>query len=415
MAKPALQRGLMFRNKRFYLGLFLILSFLLIGLFILTLPMSKNHITPATEDSVKNLQEEDSQRVLQASTQALETAWHQQPNNVQFATQLAEHYVKQAKQINRDLYLYLAKQTLENWWNQKNPPLAVLSLRAYLYQAEHQFSQARADWQQLSQRQPDNLTARFSLALLQQIQGDYKAAIKSCKSLLKLQQLTLSTLCQSSIQSVNGHAQRSYKLLKVLLKSMPSDDVWRQWTLATMAEIATRLGNMNVAESHFKQVLNGVSGDAYLKVRYADFLLQQQRPNDLLEQFSIPYDDPALLLRQVHAARLINNRKQIEKYQSHLSQRLNLPHQDLRQDEPSLQAAILAYYYLNIDKQPKQALHYAKLNWETQKASEDLRLLLRAAQLTDDKKALDVIQQWREKTALEDVILEDLLSKYTQQ
>ena len=150
-------------------------------------------------------------------------------------------------------------------------------------------------------------------------------------------------------------------------------------------------------------------------MRYADFLLQQQRPNNLLEQFPIPYDDQALLLRQVHAARLVNNRKQIEKYQSHLSQRLNLPRQDLRQDEASLQAAILAYYYLNIDKQPKQALHYAKLNWETQKASEDLRLLLRAAQLTHDKKALRVIQQWREKTALEDVILDDLLSKYTQQ
>jgi predicted Zn-dependent protease len=368
-----------------------------------------------TANSIISSQQEVSQRVLQASTQALETAWHQQPNNVQFATQLAEHYVQQAKQINRDLYLYLAKQTLENWWDQKDPPLEVLSLRAYLYQAEHQFSQAKADWQQLNRRQPDNLTARFSLALLQQIQGDYKAAIQSCKSLLKLQQLTLSTLCQSSVQSVNGHAQRSYKLLKVLLKSMPSDDVWRQWTLATMAEIATRLGNMNAAESHFKQVLNGVSSDTYLKVRYADFLLQQQRPNELLEQFSIPYDDQALLLRQVYAARLVNNRKQIEKYQSHLSQRLNLPRQDLRRDEQNLQAAILAYYYLNIDKQPEQALYYAKLNWETQKASEDLRLLLRAAQLTHDKRSLAIIQQWRKKTALEDVILESLLSKYTQQ
>ncbi len=414
MAKPALQYGSMFRNKRFYLGLFLISSFLLIGLFILTSPMSKNHIIPVTEDSTVSSQEDVSQRVLQASTQALETAWHQQPNNVQFATQLAEHYVKQAKQINRDLYLYLAKQTLENWWNQKNPPLAVLRLRAYLYQAEHQFSQARADWQQLTQRQPDNLTARFSLALLQQMQGDYKAAIQSCKSLLKLQQLTLSTLCQSSVQSVNGHAQRSYKLLKVLLKSMPSNDVWRQWTLATMAEIATRLGNMNAAESHFKQALKGTSGNAYLKVRYADFLLQQQRPDGLLEQFPIPYDDQALLLRQVYAAHLSNNAKQIEKYQFHLSQRLNLPRQDLRQDEQSLQAAILAYYYLNIDQQPKQALHYAKLNWETQKASEDLRLLLRAALLTDDKKTLKVIQQWCEKTALEDVILERLLLKYAQ-
>jgi thioredoxin-like negative regulator of GroEL len=404
----------MFRNKRFYFGLFLILSVLLIGLFILTQPMSKHHIMSVTEDSIARSQEKVSQRALQASTQALETAWHQQPNNVQFATQLAEHYVKQAKQINRDLYLYLAKQTLENWWDQEQPPLAVLSLRAYLYQAEHQFSQAKADWQQLIQRQANNLTARFSLALLQQIQGDYKTAIKSCQSLLKLQQLTLSTLCQSSVQSVNGHAERSYKLLKVLLKGMRSDDIWRQWTLVTMAEIATRLGDMNNAESHFKQVINVASEDTYIKVRYADFLLQQQRPNDLLEQFSIPYDDQALLLRQAHAARLVNNQAQIEKYQSHLSQRLNLPRQDLRQDKPSLQAAILAYYYLNIDQQPEQALYYANLNWETQKASEDLRLLLRAALLINDKKTLKIIQQWRDKTGLEDIILEDLLSKYTQ-
>lgn len=413
MSRPALQRGSMFRNKRFYLGLFLISLFLLIVIFIITLAINKNHITIAA-DSIPSLQAEASQRVLQASTQALETAWHQQPNNVEFATQLAEHYVKYAKQINRDLYLYLAKQTLENWWDQKTPPLAVLSLRAYLYQAGHQFSQAKADWQQLIQRQPNNLTARFSLALLQQIQGNYEAAIQSCQSLLTLQQLTLSTLCQSSVKSVNGYAQRSYKLLKVLSKNMPLDNVWRQWTLATMAEIATRLGDMNTAEFHFKQVVNDASGDAYIKVRYADFLLQQQRPNDLLKQFPIPYEDQALLLRQVHAARLLNNQAQIEKYQSHLSQRLNLPSQDLQQDDASLQAAILAYYYLNIDQQPEQALYYANLNWETQKASEDLRLLLRTALLTNDTKTLKIIQQWREKTGLEDIVLEDLLSKYTQ-
>ena len=412
MAKAASHCWSVFKNKSQYRLLFLTL--LLVSLVLITFILIK----PTTLELAKFIDkpssnEELSTPVNQQYIQDLQTKLYKHPNNVQFATQLARYYLQQSKQKagERELYLYLAKDTLQPWWNQSNPPLEVLSLRAHLYQAQHQFSLARADLKQLLEAKPHHANAAFSLAMLQQIQGDYTLALQSCKSLLNSRQLILSSLCQASVQSVNGQAQRAYKVLKILLAKMSADDNWKQWTLSAMADIANRLGKPQAAEQYYQQALAIPSQDAYLKVRYADFLLSQQRAADLLQHFSAIAQDKQLLLRQAYAAQLLNKTQDIQRYAGYLSRELiSKPQQEQKNNEQSQHPAMLAYYYLHINKQPDTALFFAKMNWKKQKSNEDLHLLLQAALVTQDNKVLEMVTKWREKTALEDIALTHLLS-----
>jgi Tfp pilus assembly protein PilF len=405
MPRPALQSWHVLKNKSRYRLLFLTL---LISLAVIIFTLVKT-TTPKLISQPLAIQ-----KSVQQSIQDLQTALYKQPNNVQLASQLARYYLQHSKDkaSDRDLYLFLAQETLQIWWDQPNPPIEILSLRAHLYQAQHQFSLARADLQLLLKKQPNHPNAAFSLAMLQQIQGDYKHALQSCKSLLKTRQLMLSSLCQASVQSLNGQAQRAYKILKIFLTQMPVDNQWRQWTLTTLADTANRLGESDAAEQYFQQALAIPTQDSYLKVRYADFLLSQQRANDLLQQFSGIAVDKQLLLRQAYAAKLLPNRTVQQPYAGHLSRYVFAQKQKMQQNtaEYNQHAALWAYYYLHIDQQPKKALLFASMNWQKQKANEDLHLLLQAALLTQDTKTFNIIKKWRKETALDDIALEHLLS-----
>jgi Flp pilus assembly protein TadD len=393
------------KAKQYYYFLAIIIfSFVVVSLI---------YFYPIIDTSIQRTKDSSttSSQAVQQYYQDLQTAWHKQPDNVQIATQLAKYYLQQGKRADRDLYLYLAQTTLQHWWEQIDAPAEVLGLRAHIYQAQHEFSLARADLQHLLEQQVNNPSATFNLAMLQQLQGDYSSALQGCKSLLKSQQLILSTLCQASVQSMTGQAQRAYKVLAVMLPKMISDAQWRQWTLTIMADIAARLGNRPQANNHFQQALAIPSQDAYLNVRYADFLLSQQSPDKLLHYFSTMQTDKALFLRQVHAAQLLERSTLLQHYQPRLRiliTELNTGMQNAALDQ---HPALLAYYYLYIVKNASQALFFAKINWQKQKSSEDLYLLWRAALFTQDIASLHEVQQWRKQTQLEDIALDNTVFK----
>ena len=406
MSSPALKGWDIVKNKGHYWLLFLILLFSSVIIFA-SKPFGSNQTAPHTQKV--------QQASIHESIQALQTALYKHPDNVQLATQLARYYLQQSKMqgTDRALYLLLAQETLQIWWDQKHPPVEVLSLRAYLYQAQHEFSLAHADLTALLAQQPNHPNAAFSLAMLQQIQGDYKKALYNCKSLLKTRRFMLSGLCQASVQSVNGQAQRAYKVLKVFLMQMATEDQWRQWTLTLLADIANRLGDIQAAEQYFQQALAIPTQDAYLQLRYADFLLTQQRAQDLLEQFSDIAADKQLLLRQHYAAQLLPKRMNKDDYAMQVKRYVAVQQQNINNSEVDKQhAALWAYYYLHIDQQPQKALRFANLNWKQQKSNQDLHLLLHAALLTQDDKTLSIVKNWRKKTALEDITLDHLLAKH---
>ncbi|MGV6808753.1 MAG: tetratricopeptide repeat protein [bacterium] len=328
--------------------------------------------------------------------------------DAQQASQLAAGYIEQSKQGNPDKYLPLAKKALSPWNNQSSIPANILWLRAYLYQAEHDFVRARQDLKQLLKQQPRHPLAGFSLAMLAQIQGDYKEAHQQCRQVAQAGQLVLSGLCQASVMSVNGQAEKAYRLLETFAKKVGDDLHWQQWAWTMMGDIAARLGKNEQAKQHFQQALAIPLHDAYLNMRYTDFLLAQQQPEAVLQYAVSPEQQTdQLLLRQAQAAKQLKQTHLFNRYKARLQQRINeiIAHND------DHHPALLAQYYLDIQDQPKQALKFARLNWQTQKAREDVRLLLRAALRNNDAASLQIVKQWLDTTGLQDLAIDRLLTQ----
>ena len=233
-------------NGKSRYGLFRLLLFLL-SLMLVYLVLSMNNIDKEQHQATK--------KVNNLEIQHLQTAWKKQPNDLQLSYQLASYYIEQGQQSDKAFYHYLAETTLQPWWHHHKAPSKILELRAYLYQARHQFSLARMDLQQLLLQHPNDHQAAFRLAMLEQIQGDYQEAFKSCKKIAEARNIILSSLCQTSIMGVNGKAQQAYDLLKILSKQVADQAHWQQWTETTMADLAARLDQPKIAEQHFKQAL----------------------------------------------------------------------------------------------------------------------------------------------------------------
>jgi len=68
-------------------------------------------------------------------------------------------------------------------------------------------------------------------------------------------------------------------LAQALARSVDPPGI-RAWALTLAAEIAARRGDVDAADTHFREAFSLDPGDAYLRAAYADFLLDIGRPRD---------------------------------------------------------------------------------------------------------------------------------------
>src|SRR3569623_695068 len=141
------------------------------------------------------------------------------------------------------------------------PPGSVLVLRAAILQARHQFGAALADLDQAVRRQPGNAQAWLTRAAVEQAQGDYQAARKSCFALAPHTSTVVSYGCVMTVTSLNGAAQQSYVLLQRTLQQSPArtPDL-QQWTQGLLADMAARRGDGAAGERHYRAAMAAARG-----------------------------------------------------------------------------------------------------------------------------------------------------------
>src|SRR6266481_841858 len=149
------------------------------------------------------------------------------PRNLGLALEAARGDVMRARADGDPRYLGYAQAALGPWWNAAEPPAAVQVLRATIRQSQHDFDAALDDLRQVLERDPANVQAWLTQALIQQTRGDYAEARRSCTRLLAAGrrsaavQLTAMT-CTSSVASFAGDAPRSYVTLNQALRAAPA-------------------------------------------------------------------------------------------------------------------------------------------------------------------------------------------------
>jgi Tfp pilus assembly protein PilF len=325
------------------------------------------------------------------------------PHDLALATGIARRYIQTARTETDPRYLGYAQAALAPWWNSPAPPSAVRLLRATLLQSTHHFPEALHDLDAVVAADPGNAQAWLTRATVQTVRGEYAAATASCAHLSSLATELVSITCIASVAGMNGRAANSEALLAATLRR--AGDVepgLHAWVLTLLAELAGRRGDAALAEQRYRRALVLTPRDSYLAGAYADFLLDQRRPREVLPLVRDQTRIDGLLLRYALALQQIPGQQQaLRQADDELRARFAAAIQ--RGD--SVHQREQARYELQLRGDSKAALALARKNWAVQKESADMRVLLEAALKAGDKPAAAPVLDWIRNNAVEDVAL----------
>ncbi len=344
---------------------------------------------------------------LQRELRRLRAALAASPGDPQLAADLARRYIAAARTDGDPRYLGYAQAVLAPWRDRPQAPLQLRVLRATILQSMHQFPAALAELDAVLRVDRNHAQAWLTRATILQVQGDYPQAKSSCAKLYALAPELVSVACIAGVAALNGQAAQGYALLRAVLgRNADADPEIKGWAWTLLAEMAARRGSDSAAEEHFRQALAANGADAYLLGAYADFLLDRNRPREVLALLAERTRNDALLLRYAIALKRLDAPgagEQIEILRSRFAAAM------LREDP--LHRREQARFELQLLNHPETALRLAQQNWQVQKEPADARVFLEAAAAAGDRSAARPVLDWLRQTGLQDRALAPLLAR----
>lgn len=328
----------------------------------------------------------------------LRTEWQRNPRDPETAVRLARRYYDQVGEDGDPRYLGYAQAALAPWWTMETPPLEVQVLRASLRQFLHDFTGAVRDLDQVLARQPDHEQARSLRATIHIVQARYEQARADCEALHGVATELIATGCEAMVDGLTGKAASAYdKLAAAFDASNSASPAHQLWVLTRLAELAQRLGRHDVAEKRFKQALALGIPDTFLFAAYADFLLDRNRPQEVVELLKDKVRSDTLFLRLVFAERAVKAPTAAGR-QATLAARFDAAR--LRGDTVHQQEE--ARFALQVENDPQKALALSQENWAVQREPRDARIFMESAIAAKDAAAARSVLQWMEKSGIED-------------
>ena len=336
---------------------------------------------------------------------ALRAELARQPERLDLAVALARRYTELGRVKGDPRFAGYAQAALAKWWEQAEPPAEVLLVRATLRQRTHDFDAALTDLAILLRRDPRDGQARLTRATILQVQGAFDAAANECAALRRLAPEVIWAACTYGLASVTGRLRESHDALAALLARQPeAKPEVRAWVLSMLAEMTARAGLNDAAEEHFREALAIDPSDHYLLTAYADWLLDQQRPAQVVKLLDRQQRTDALLLRHALALKALNSPDLAPAVEQ---LRARFAASRLRGDRVHLREEARFTRELLGDNQTALAL--ARDNWAVQKEVPDLRLLLETARASNDVATVESVRQWLARSRTEDVVINRLL------
>ena len=329
------------------------------------------------------------------------------PQDLALASDLAQRYIALARSETDPRYLGYAQAALAPWWRQAAPPIAVRLLRATILQSTHHFGPALQDLDAVIAQQPQNAQAWLTRATVLTVQGDYAQATAACARLSTLTTQLVTVTCLASIASVTGRAASSERLLDLTLqRSSGAAPELDSWAATLLAEMAARRGETALAETRYKTALARQPRDSYLLGAYADLLLDQRRPQDVVKLLQDQQRIDALLLRYALALQALPGQQTaFLAAKAELAARFNAAMQ--RGD--TVHQREQARFALFLQQDIAAAVQLAQQNWAIQKEVPDMRIVLEAALAARNDGAAQPVLAWIAAHGVEDVALQRLV------
>ena len=336
----------------------------------------------------------------------LRAALDRNPGDLALAARAARRAIEAGRATGDPRFLGQAQAALAPWWKQPDPPPQALLLRATLKQSTHDFMGALTDLDRVLAANPRDGQALLTRATVLTVQGRYAEARADCARIARLTMPLVTIACDAAPASVSGEARSAFRALTDALAAPAADAGLTEWAHTLAGEIAQRRGDAAAAEAHFRAALALDPRDPYLLGAYADFLLDRNRPAEVVPLLKDYTRNDNLLLRLALAeARLPEMRSSFAAHRTDLEDRFDAA----RRRADTLHRREEARFALEIAADNARALALARENWKVQRESADLRILLSAAKAAGDAAALREAADWVRAHRLEDAAITTLM------
>jgi Tfp pilus assembly protein PilF len=332
-----------------------------------------------------------------AELRALRAAARASPADPAAVAPLVRRYFELAMGEGDPRYVGYAQAALAPWAGAEGAPAEILVLRALLRQYRHDFEGALADLALALQRDPQSEEARAWRAAIHMVRADYPAAARECAALALMAEELQATGCRAYVEATTGRTLEAYvRLLGALERAERAGAASRLWAYTRLAEMSARLGDAPAAEGHFKAALALGLSDNFLLAAYADFLLEQRRPREVVALLKDWTRSDTLLLRLALAERDLGL-PEAARHAQMLGERFAAEAQRAER----LHLAEEARYLLELRGDANAALAAAAENWKSQREPRDALILLEAARAARKPAAAAPVLDWLARSGFE--------------
>ncbi|MBI2770869.1 MAG: hypothetical protein HYX47_14685 [Burkholderiales bacterium] len=326
------------------------------------------------------------------------------PNDAKLRVEIARRYFEMAMAQGDPRYIGYAQATITPLATATQDNAGYWLVRGQLEQYSHSFEPALASLERAAKADTKDAQPLAWRAAIFMVQARYPEALAECARLTPLTQTLFGAGCSAYVEATTGQLQAAYdKLLAARAAATTSPPELLLWADTRLAEMAVRLQQPDAAEKHFKQALGQGITDQFLLGAWADFLLERNRPAEVIKLLADWERSDVLLLRLALAGKATKDGKAGD-WAAQLKDRFDAAAQ--RGDRLHEQEA--ARFELDVQGEPKKALEFAARNYTVQKEPRDAEILMRAALAAKDAKAAQPALDWLRASKYEDARLAKL-------
>jgi hypothetical protein len=378
----------------------------------LSIPAGAAPFTPAGDSEVVERLPSGSNDPSVRRVDSLRKQLAAQPNDTQLRLEIARRYFDLAMAQGDPRYVGYASAAIAPLAQSAARNADYWTVRGLIQQYSHDFAGALQSLAKARELNPDAAAEPIAWrSAIHMVQADYDAALSECTQLVPLAHPLHAQGCTAYVQASTGQLAPAYGALKKALAAAgPQAPELALWVRTRLAEMAARLQRWPEAEAHFKEALQLGITDQFLLGAYADFLLQQERPAEVLALLARWERSDTLLLRLAMAGRALNDTR-AGGWAAQLRDRFTAAAQ--RGDRLHEQEA--ARFELDIEGNPAKALDLASRNYRAQKEPRDAEILMRAAVAANQAKAAQPALDWLRTNSYEDPALASLAEQLSAQ
>ena len=358
-------------------------------------------------------------RSARAAERAQRAELQQHPDELGLALQAAHDALARGRLRGDPRELGVAQAALAPWWRRADAPAEVRLVRATVLQSRHEFQAALGELDAVlalpGVALPVRAQAELTRAGVQQVLGRFAEADAGCRRLAGADYFALGSAvrlnaqaCLAELSSLQGHADTAAATLARLAGAPDASsattvagDPAPGWLNLMRAELAQRRGDA-AAGALFAAALQA-NPDVYTQCAYADWLLDQHRPAEVVALLEGNEAADPVLLRVALAYRQLHGRDNAltrdatatlgERYDAAL----------LRGDKSHGREQ--SRYELELRGDRRAALALAESNWRVQHEPADALVLARAAHAARRDAAAEPLWRFLRDTGGRDVRL----------